>query len=71
MNHFAIHLKLTPYCKSTILQLKKINEEQGMLASWRKREQMQTQKPLALSEKGKHSSLEYDSPQKSLERWPA
>ena len=23
LNHFAIHLKLTQYCKSTLLQLKK------------------------------------------------
>ena len=23
LNHFAVHLKLTQYCKSTILQLKK------------------------------------------------
>ena len=23
MNHFAVHLKLTQYCKSTILELKK------------------------------------------------
>ena len=24
LNHFAIHLKLTQYCKSTILQYKKV-----------------------------------------------
>ena len=27
MNHFAVHLKLTQHCKSTILQLKKRKEK--------------------------------------------
>ena len=26
LNHFAVHLKLTQYCKSTILQLRKRTE---------------------------------------------
>ena len=29
MNHFAVHLKLTQHCKSTILQLKKKDKEQS------------------------------------------
>ena len=50
MNLFATHLKLTPYYKSTILQLKKKekNEKQGRLTSWRKGEHTHTPKPPAL-----------------------
>ena len=29
LNHFAVHLKLTQHCKSTILQFKKRRREQG------------------------------------------
>ena len=47
------------------------NADQGRQASWREGEQPKTQKSLALSERSKDSSLEYDSSQKSLGRWPA
>ena len=30
-NHFAVHLKLTQHCKSTILQLKKKRERDGQV----------------------------------------
>ena len=28
MNHFAVHLKLTQYCTSTVLQLKKVRRRE-------------------------------------------
>ena len=37
LNHFAVHLKLTQYCKSTIVQLKKKRKKE-----WR--EKLQTKK---------------------------
>ena len=33
LNHFAVHLKLTQHCKSTILQLKKRGNKKELKAS--------------------------------------
>ena len=36
LNHFAVHLKLTQHCKSTIFQLKnlKTNNRASLVAQW-------------------------------------
>ena len=36
MNHFAVHLELTQYCKSTLLQKKSVEGEVPIVAQWLK-----------------------------------
>ena len=40
LNHYAVHLKRTQYCKSTILQLKKKSETRHILPHHASRRQM-------------------------------
>ena len=65
MNHFAIHLKLTQYCKSTIIQLEKREKSRYDNGSKGQRERLEDANSAVLEDEGRGPSQGRQAPSRN------